>query len=287
MNQAELDQGRLHNMLTRSRAVIAGVALAAGALIVGGNVDTAEAAIPGISTPAETNCNFLGRGVFRATSTLDTDVSGILVSVDNGSRIVLDSSFTIPANDETASVLPESAEDTDIIFEANDGRGATDPSRVNCIEDEEPTTTTTEPEPTTTSTTVLATTTTTGSPITTTTVRPATTTTSSTPPTTVAPATTTSSVPPASSSTTSSSSSSTTSTTALSSPTTVTTLDGGVGGGDVSQNPSTTVLDAKKGGQVLALTGENEGSMAAMAAVLLGLGAGALILERNLRRDAA
>lgn len=286
MNQAELDQGRLHNMLTRSRAVIAGVALAAGALIVGGNVDTAEAAIPGISTPAETNCNFLGRGVFRATSTLDTDVSGILVSVDNGSRIVLDNSFTIPANDETASVLPESAEDTDIIFEANDGRGATDPSRVNCIEDEEPTTTTTEPEPTTTSTTVLATTTTTGTPITTTTVRPATTTTSSTP-TTVAPATTTSSVPPASSSTTSSSSSSTTSTTALSSPTTVTTLDGGVGGGDVSQNPSTTVLDAKKGGQVLALTGENEGSMAAMAAVLLGLGAGALILERNLRRDAA
>ncbi len=286
MNQAELDQGRLHNMLTRSRAVIAGVALAAGALIVGGNVDTAEAAIPGISTPAETNCNFLGRGVFRATSTLDTDVSGILVSVDNGSRIVLDSSFTIPANDETASVLPESAEDTDIIFEANDGRGATDPSRVNCIEDEEPTTTTTEPEPTTTSTTVLATTTTTGTPITTTTVRPATTTTSSTP-TTVAPATTTSSVPHTSSSTTSSSSSSTTSTTALSSPTTVTTLDGGVGGGDVSQNPSTTVLDAKKGGQVLALTGENEGSMAAMAAVLLGLGAGALILERNLRRDAA
>lgn len=286
MNQAELDQGRLHNMLTRSRAVIAGVALAAGALIVGGNVDTAEAAIPGISTSAETNCNFLGRGVFRATSTLDTDVSGILVSVDNGSRIVLDSSFTIPANDETASVLPESAEDTDIIFEANDGRGATDPSRVNCIEDEEPTTTTTEPEPTTTSTTVLATTTTTGTPITTTTVRPATTTTSSTP-TTVAPATTTSSVPHTSSSTTSSSSSSTTSTTALSSPTTVTTLDGGVGGGDVSQNPSTTVLDAKKGGQVLALTGENEGSMAAMAAVLLGLGAGALILERNLRRDAA
>lgn len=267
-----MNSPELRNILTGPRALVAAVAVAAGGLVVGVNADRADAAISGMTTTPETSCNFLDLGVFHVNSDLDHDVVGVLVAIrDDGSHEVLEEAYTIDGNDQTTAVLPESAEDTNIVFIATDGSGMTDPARNNCVEDEP------EPEPEPTTTTI----------ITTTTHQPTTTTSSSTTTTTFVPITT--------------SSSSTTSST-MAAPSSSTTLAVAVGGENVSPGGNqsskdvlddhndttpTTLYSKKSGARLLALTGENERSLAAGAAVLIATGIGAIILGRKPQQEEA
>lgn len=284
MNHGDVQTGVIHNVLSRTRAAIGALAFAAGSLLMAGGFERVEAEIPGITTTAKTNCNSLGRGVFRAVSSLDTDTRGNLVAVnDDGVRSIIEG-FTVPANDETASTLPLSAEDMNIIFVTNDGR-ETDPTRNNCLPDE--TTTTTSTPNSTTSTAVPTTT----SSSTSSTTQPAHTTTS----TTRQPASTTTSQLAGTTTTRPSSGSSTSSTTQLANPTSPTTLGGGEGNSPINGGfrpnstienyaTSTTTPDVRKGGaKVLARTGEGSSALTTAGVFLLGLGAATLAAERRMR----